>query len=246
MAGESNSGGLAGNSYAMSRELSVRSIKILNNSTLTSFDRLHIGVNNLIDHVGLNYAENDAHGWELGLANLYENRVFGNRNVYLIKTGQGGSQVLTWVEGHAYSAESQTIFPYTTFIARVQAGLHLVDSLENGRTPDVVMLWSCGINDAGALTSTSIFKDTTIHVFNALRTAIGINFPIIQTQFQDITPVYDTKIAEIASELTDVYYISTAGYETTQVFAGAGYHWGYTGMKQMAAALTTIILSIIQ
>lgn len=245
MAGESNSGGLAGNSYATSRELSQRRIKIFNNTTLSSFDRLHVGVNNLIGHVGLNYAENDAHGWELGLANLYDEGAFGGRTVYLIKTGQGGTRVIMWIQGNNYIAESQVVFPYTTFVDRVQAGISLVESVEDS-IPQIVMLWSMGINDAGNSTSVSDFKSTSVTVLTALRTAIGNNFPIIMTQLQDITPVYDVAMAEIASEMDDVYVINTSGYETTQVFAGAGYHWGYTGMKQMDVALVNQILTIIQ
>ena len=52
--GESNSGGYALNSEASPRELGRRrSVKILNNTTLATFDDLDIGVNNLVGHTGL-------------------------------------------------------------------------------------------------------------------------------------------------------------------------------------------------
>ncbi len=241
---ESGGGGLAANSYATSGELAVRNVKILNNNTLTSFDPLHIGVNNLVNHVGLNYAQNDAHGWELGVANKYDDGVFPGRNVYICKIAQGGTTVSMWSEGNSYSAESQTVFPYTVAIARIQAALHLIDSLET-LPPDIVMWSSLGVNDAGIGTTPTDFKNGYINLLNDFRSDIGIDFPIIMSQFQGINPVYDVVISQIPSSVSGTYYINTASYETTQVVAGPGYHFGYSGMKQMAYDLITLTLSIL-
>ena len=243
MAGESNAGGLADNSEATASEVATRSIKILNNTTLTSFSFLNIGTNNLTGHVGLIYAENDAHGWELQIANRKDDGDFGARAVYLVKAGQGGTVIAEWADEATYNAESQTIEPYDVFIARVRAAINIVDSIHN-RMPDVIMLWSIGINDAGIGTTTGTYKTAVKAVFNLMRTDIGIDFPIIQTQFQSINTVYDAVINDITNEMTDVYAINTTGAETTQVFAGAGSHWGYTGMKQIADDMIDLILSI--
>lgn len=245
MAGESNSGGLAANTYASQQELSARRIKILNNTTYASFDSLHIGVNNLIGHVGLNYAEDSAQGWELEIANLYDQNVFTNRTVYLCKRGQGGTLVSQWFRGATYTAEAQTVEPYDTALAGIRAAYNLITAIHN-RPPQVVILWSDFVNDAGAGTSTATFKANTKTVFQQFRDDLGYgDFPIIMTQGQSITPVYDAKMVEITNEMSNVYVINTTGAETTQVFAGAGSHWGYTGMKQIALAMVTLMLTVL-
>lgn len=245
MAGESNAGGLAANSSATAPELATRTIKILNNTTLATFDFLNIGTNNLVNHVGLNYADNDAHGWELQLANSFDARAFGNRPVYIVKIAQGGTTAAMWADEATYSAESQTIEPFDVAIARIQAAIHLADSIHN-KTPDVVMWWSLGINDIGIATDPGTYEDQVMAVFTAMRTEIGIEFPIIQTQFQSIDNTLDASISNIATGLDDVYVVNTTGAETSQVFDGSGTHWGYTGMKQVASSLISLTLTILQ
>lgn len=244
MAGESNSGGLADNSLATSPELASRNIKILNNTSL-QFENLNIGTNNLIHHVGLLFAASTGHGWELQLANRYDDGDFGNRSVYIVKAGQGGTTAAMWADEATYSAESETIEPYDTWVTRVQAAIHIIDSIHN-KTPQIVMWWSLGNNDATAGTNVDVYEDEVLAIFTSLRTEIGIQFPIIQTQFQDISPVYDTKIDDITGELDDVYKISTSGAETSQTYCCTGNHWGYTGAKLVANRFIDLTLTIIQ
>jgi hypothetical protein len=246
-AGESNSGGQAANSYATSGELAPRNLKILNNTTLASFDALDIGTNNLVGHVGLGYASASAHAWELELANQYDAGVFGSRPVYLVKAGQGGSIVNQWLVGGSYTAESTTIGPYSTFISRVNAAIPLVETL-TGQTPDVVLFWSQGINDrdfaSGDITT---WTSKTQTVFSNMRTDLGLTLPIFSTQFQGMTNLgpFNTAIAGMESSVTNFHAIDTTGAETAQVFDGAGYHWGYTGAKAVANSLITALLSLL-
>lgn len=244
-AGESNSGGLADNSLSTIPERAPRRIQIFNNTTLAGFDSLDVGYNNLEGHVGLNFVHDLAHGWELQIANRYAAGDFGARKVYIVKTGQGGSTISMWAVGGTYSAEAQTIEPYATAIDRIQAAIHLVDSI-HGKMPDVVMLWSLGINDMGIATDATTFKNATKAVFQQFRDDLGIgDFPIITTQFQEINPTYDAVLADIPEEMANVYSIATTGAEISEVVAGAGSHWGYHGMKQIANDLVDFTLSIL-
>lgn len=244
MAGESNSGGLADNSLASAPEVAARNIKILNNTTLTSFDALDIGTNNLVDHVGLLFASSVAHGWELQLANRYDDGDFGNKTVYIVKAGQGGTTGAMWADEATYSAEAQTIEPYDTWVSRVQAALHLIDSIHHV-VPQIVMWWSLGYNDIVAGTNVDVYKDEVQAVFTSMRTEIGIDFPIIQTQFQSINTAYDTAIDDITGLLDDVYKISTSGAETSQTFCCTGNHWGYTGAKLVSDRFIDLTLTIL-
>lgn len=242
--GESNSGGLADNTFATGPELAARNLTIFDNVGLASFDPLEVGVNNLVGHLGLIYAMNDAHGWELELANRYDDGDFGGRDVFLCKAGQGGTMVAMWADEATYSAESQTIEPFDVFIARVQAAIALIES-QTGQTPDVFLFWSLGINDNGNGTPVATFKAAQKDVFDDIRAELGINLPIYMTQFQSMGSMttYDVAIGEIASEMTDVTAINTTGAETAEVFAGPGSHWGYTGMKQVANSLINALIS---
>lgn len=243
-AGESPSGGLGGNTYATAGELAKRRLRILNNTTLLSFDSLDVGTNNLTGHLGLIYASADAHGFEIELANRYDDGDFGTRKVYLCKAGQGGTRISMWADEATYSAESQTVEPYDTFIARVQAAISIIES-ETGLTPLVVMFWNMGINDAGIGTNEETFKTTMKDVFALMRTDLGITLPIYMTQYQDITPIYDDEMQEITTEIDDAYVIPTNDAETVEVFAGAGYHFGYTGSKVVSGRMIDLLLTHI-
>lgn len=239
-AGESNSGGLAGNSYATSPELAKRKLKILNNSTLASFDSLDIGSNNLTGHNALEYAAADAHGWELELANKVDSGYFGSREVFLCKAGQGGTKIVNWFAGSFYNG---SVYSYETFLLRVDSARTIIER-ETGEEPDIVILWSQGINDAADTTG---WKNNQIKVFENIKEDLGFDVPIVVTQFQSISiPAYfNTSISEIAALMTNIYPANTSGAETSQVFAGAGGHWGYTGAKLVADIMLAIVLNDI-
>jgi hypothetical protein len=235
--GESNSGGIANNSSATTFELAPRNLKILNNTTLASFDNLHIGNNNQFGHKGLEFAFSTGHGFELELANKYDQGVFGQRQVFLCKAGQGGTVIENWVDGVLYN----TIDPYSLFITRVQAAINLIKT-QTQQTPIVVMFWSQGINDGG--NNVPLWKTKTKSLFASLRQDLGITLPIYSTQFQGMGfSSTDTAIAEIESEISNFKAINTAGAETSDVVAGVGIHWGYLGMKQVTNSLINSLIT---
>jgi hypothetical protein len=242
--GESNSGGIADNSYATEGELAKRKLKILNNTTKASFDSLDIGNNNLTGHLGLIYAASNAHGWELQIANKYDSSYFGSRQVFICKAGQGGTTISQWAS--SYTAEGYTYYPLDTFLLRVNSAIELI-SEQTGQTPVTVMFWSQGINDNSG--DVSAWKTATKNLFTEIRDSLNITLPIVMTQFQSITAVtltsFDTAITEITTEMSDVYAVNTTGAEVTEVYAGAGSHWGYTGMKVVANLMIGVLINNI-
>jgi hypothetical protein len=242
-AGESNSGGQAANSYATSGELAARNLKILNNTSLSAFDALNIGTNNLTGHLGLGYVSTTAHAWELELANQYDAGVFGDRVVYLVKAGQGGTNISQWLPGATYSAESSSVEPYATFIDRVSAAIPLVTSLE-GEAPDVYLFWSQGINDAST-GDIPTWKSNTQTVFANMRSDLGITLPIYSTQFQGMSGLTNINNAIATLSVSNYHVIDTTGAETAEVMDGAGIHWGYHGAKTVANNLITALLAAL-
>ncbi len=226
--GESNSGGYALNSQAPSGEIGVRdSVLILNNTTLTSFDTLNIGGNNITGHTGL--SNGVIHGFELELANEADIERFYKQPVHLIKTGQGGSTIAQWNIGGGY---------LTTFTDRITAAKSLINFADYR----VVLLFSLGINDAIAGTNVNTWKTGILAHFVNLRSIVGIpNLPIIMTEFETMggtSTAYDTytsMIQTIASEDPNVYSVDATG--ATKRDAN---HWDYYGMKLMSSRLLTV------
>lgn len=226
--GESNSGGIALNSQALSAEIGLRpSVKILNNVTLSSFDTLNIGVNNLIGHDGLEAYSGLCHGFELELANRAESSdPYYMNPCYLIKTGQGGSQIAQW--------NNDTNLFYTRFLARVTQGKIRMPN-PNYRT---VVLYSIGINDAIYGTTTAAFKTGVSAHFVRMRSILGADTPIIMTQFQSMLSygTFDTAIAELADEIDNVYCVSSSGAGMRDAN-----HWSYAGMKTVTGLMLDIV-----
>ena len=97
--GESNSGGIGSNAQATPAERKARPcVQIMNlTNGRFNFEPLHLGVNNLRAHVGLQKYYDTCHGFENQLANVVETNAFpGYKQVYLIKTGHGGSRIAQW------------------------------------------------------------------------------------------------------------------------------------------------------
>ncbi len=213
-AGESNSGGVAPNSSAISSELQSRiSVQILNNTNLL-FENLDIGTNNLIGHTGLESYQNNSHGWELGLANLVENNIFPNSKVYIVKTGQGGSTISQWNEMGFYWSEFKT---------RVDAALQIDPTF----TP--ILFYTHGINDAIAGTNIETWKTATIAHFTKIRTRYGNDLPIIWPKLMSTYSAYNTAIDEVVEVTNNCWTVET----TDLTLLGDGNHWDYNGMKTM-------------
>ncbi|MGI9118223.1 MAG: fibronectin type III domain-containing protein, partial [Minisyncoccia bacterium] len=227
--GESNSGGVGLNSSATEQELSPRSAVQIMNLTSESFffEDLQIGVNNLRDHAGLEGSYDIKHGFELGLANLTEEGSFpDNSQVYLIKTGQGGSRVSEWDENSGY---------WTKFLNRTNAATELIPS--QGR--QWVVWLSLGINDALANESPELWKTEMISYINRLKQQLP-NAIIIMTEFQAMPansgyPSYNDIIEQLASEQPNVFSLNTDGSATD-----GENHWSYAGLKTVASGMADI------
>jgi len=219
--GESNSGGYALNSEAPSGELGVRSsVSILNPVSLV-FESLSIGGNNLLDHTGL--SNGVTHGFELELANRADT-VPKYSNVKLIKTGHGGSTIGQWNVGGSY---------FTKFSQRIAAAKTFIDFADY----NIVILFSLGINDAGAGTNINTWKTGVTNHFAAMRSEIGFgDVPIAVTQFQGMGNNaygnFNIAIQELANTLTNIYPVDVTGAGLRDPN-----HWNYSGMKLVSGRL---------
>jgi hypothetical protein len=225
ISGESNAGGEAENSDATSPELAPRTnVKIINSYTLL-FETLDIGTNNILDHQDIDDAPTSQwHGWELQIANRKDaGTAFGIGTLHMVKTGQGSSTIAQWNDGGTY---------YTKFKDRVDAAVDILEG--QGKTLQLYLIWSQGLNDMVAGTSVATWKAATIAHFEKIRLRYG-SVRIIMTQFNDITgtSAFNTAIAEICAELDDCHYVSTAGAPVKHPVDNP-YHWNYSGMKQIA------------
>lgn len=226
--GESNSGGLAPNSGGTPTELGSRSgVKILNNRSIV-FENLNIGAhNNLIGHAGLEDYDSSSHGWELELANRVASGDMPNPT-YLVKTGQGGSIIGNWGIGGIYGG----IYPWDTMMFRVDTSIALIRAA-TGRRPKLFIFYSQGINDMVASTNVSVWKAATKAHIQKIRDKWGERVPFFMTNFyQGGYTTYNTAIAEICSEMTEVYLIDTNGANNDGV-----YHWLFSGMNLVADRL---------
>lgn len=221
LTGESNSGGIGLNSAATPAELAARPyVQIMN---LTSgpfgFEPLHLGVNNLRDHAGLESYYDTCHGFENALANAVDAGVFANHSqVNLIKTGQGGSTIAQWAVGASSGY-------WTKFLQRINAGKVQVPSDRQW-----VVWFSLGINDAIAGTPVGEWKTNTVAHLNKIKVELP-GAIIVMTQFQSMTEGvsmtgYNQAIAEIAASEANVFAVASTGADLRDT-----YHWSYAGLK---------------
>jgi|GEM_PF-640865 len=226
--GESNSGGIGLNSDASTSEVASRSsVQVMN---LTSgnflFENLDIGTNNLRDHAGLESYYANSHGLELPLANATEAKAFPDLpQVYLTKTGQGGSIISQWNVGGAY---------WTKFLQRTIAAKTQLP------TDKQWVVWlSLGINDAIAGTPTTTWKSAMVAHLNKIKADLP-GVIIIMTGFQSMTgsgggyPTYNTVIDELAAEEAHVFAISSSGAALRD-----SNHWSSAGIKTVGARMVT-------
>jgi hypothetical protein len=220
--GESNSGGIGRNAEATPAELAARpSVQIMNlTNGLFTFEPLLLGQNNLRDHAGLEGYYAGCHGLELGLANAVEAGSFaGRKQVYLVKTGQGGSKIEQWTPDHQSGY-------WKKFDQRLSATRRQVPT-----NAQWVVWFSLGINDAIANTPMTSWKQNTLaHLKRIKRELPGA--PIVMTQFQSMKryAATDKALAEIAAEEPGIFVVDStgAGMESD------GNHWNYAGLKAVA------------
>jgi hypothetical protein len=232
--GESNSGGFAVNQT--SENGNHTSVKILNNSTLTSFETLHVstigdGVDNThVGHAG-SAGWGAVHGWEIPLATRALAGTFGASPMYLCKTGQGGSQIADWLAGHSQTYSGVTVNPWQTFQDRVDAAISLLTSINGGTAPALYLFWSQGINDIIAGISVATWKANSEDLFTRMRTKYP-TMRIFMTKFnQTSRQTYNTTMDTLATEYTDMYAVDMAG----STFSGE--HWDDAGINTSGGLL---------
>ncbi|QQS22775.1 fibronectin type III domain-containing protein [bacterium] len=227
--GESNSGGIGLNSQATVGELASRSAVQIMNLTSGNFlyENLDIGTNNLRDHSGLEGYYDCCHGFELQLANSTEEHAFpDNPQVYLVKTGHGGSQVTNWAVGQTY---------WTKFLQRTAAAKTQLP--ENRKW---VVFLSLGINDAIAGNNVSTWKTNMIEWMDRIKADLP-GAIIILTGFQSMGyGTYNTAINELAASEPNVYAIDSTGAALRDAN-----HWSYAGLKTVTSSMVTVTKNVL-
>jgi hypothetical protein len=224
--GESNAGGFGLNKSATAAELALRPcVQIMNlTSGKYEFEDLRIGVNNLRKHRMLESRETSCHGFELELANVVaEGALPGYRQVYLIKTGQGGSVLANWKEDQPDWKDN--------FLPRIEAGRKQLPA-------DVqwVVWLSLGINDARRKTpncmTAPIWKTEMSCFIDRLQKELP-KAVIVMTGFQSMGYAeFNQAIAELAAEKKGVFAIDSTGASKAD-----GNHWNYAGLKLITGRL---------
>ena len=226
--GESNSGGNGDNSAASPKERELRAcVQIMNlTSGKFGFENMQLGVNNLRDHFRMtefHYA--NWHGFENELANSVEANTFpGHKQVYLIKTGHGGSRIAEWEQEHPSGY-------WKKFIQRINAGKRQLP--ENHQW---VVWFSLGINDAIAKTPVDQWKKGLgAHLKRMKKQLPGAI--IVMTQFQSMRnyPEIDTALAEIAAREANVFVVDSTGAALKN-----SNHWSYAGLKTVTQRMVKI------
>lgn len=215
--GESNSGGIGLNSEATPAEREPRPcVRIMNltNGRFT-FEPLRLGVNNLRAHAGLEEFYDACHGFENELANAVQANAFpGYRQVYLIKTGQGGSTIAQWA-GDAPGGY------WSKFQTRIETGKRQLPAKARW-----VVWFSLGINDTLARTPLPEWKANTLAHLKRIKTLLP-EAVIVMTQFQAMGYAeIDAAIEAIAAEETNVLIVDSSGAALRD-----NNHWSYAGLK---------------
>jgi hypothetical protein len=219
ISGESNATGYGLNTDASTAELAWRFTKILN----VSNDRMkHLDIpTNQLGSDGV------SHGFELQIANLADSGSFGDRNVYVSKSGEGSTRVAQWMPGTNL---------YNRMTYRIDRSLEQIN-IEHGVVPEMWLLWTQGINDMFDGKTTSSWKDSTKTIFNDLH-FLYPNLKIIITKFnQPSWTTYNTVIQEIDDELDYVWAVDATGAG----LRGDNTHWDYQGLKLVGRRAVAII-----
>lgn len=237
--GESNSTGLATNTYPTTHELSVRpAVQLLDHVSLDSFWNLHVGVNNQIENVqfsGTNPLTGtpywySTHGWELQLANRAEAGDFRRSTVYLAKCGQGGTVIANWDSNASYLG----ISPYQVAVKRIDSARNIIFRATH-QWPQTIVFYNQGINNSGIDTAT--WHSKTVNLFSRLRRDVGVpDMPIEFLDFSSMGPDYYGYIIRnnLPNEITNFKAVSSFG--ATPLLAD-GIHWEYAAVKTNANRL---------
>jgi hypothetical protein len=221
--GESNSGGLGLNADATAEERGPRKSALI--LDLEDADRrfvpLQLGRNNLRRHTGLERYEDTCHGLENQLANAAAAGRFPEHpQVYVVKTGHGGSTIAQW------RPDAATGY-WREFIARTDTARRQL-----GREPQWVVWMSLGINDAIAGTPGDAWQTGMADHLRLIRRHLP-EARIVLTEFQSMGyPEINRRIRAVAAEMP-----GAASVDTTGIPLRDPNHWGYAGLKMVADRL---------
>lgn len=225
--GESNSGGVGRNSSATEKERMPRPcVQIMNlTNGKFGFENLQLGVNNLRDHFG--FKENQYaiyHGFENELANAVEAGAFPKqKQVYLIKTGHGGSRISQWAKDNPSGY-------WKKFVQRTDAAKKQLSG-----NPQWVIWFSLGINDAIAKTPVEKWQEETRTHLKKIKTELP-DCIIVMTQFESMGfPKFNAAIAEIAKDEPNVFSIHSKEADLVDI-----YHWSYAGLKTITQRMIVV------
>jgi len=234
MGAESNSGGMVPNSFALPSELGIRhKIMHLNNFTY-AFEPLNIGVNNNMDHLGINCC--GTHGWELELANQLDSdthQILYNDTTYLIKYGQGGGQLWQFLVQCNPICDSTLGYIGKAYM-RISAARYILDR------PDVIpVIWlQIGINDNQAGLPVDAYKIQLYNHINTMRAIMRDTTPVIIAKFFGQWSTYNNAVDSVANNmgLTKVYTIDGSSTDLLDPW-----HYNYTGMKIMTRRFLNVV-----
>jgi hypothetical protein len=232
--GESNAGGQALNSQLTAAELAASSaIKILNNTTLTSFDNLDIGTNNVVGHSGITVGT--THGLENEIMNYVKaNTLTYGANAYMVKAGQGGATMLQFEVGNAAGY-------YATYLARINAAKSLLTGLGITRYKPII-IFSIGLNDIGANTTPTDFLEKTKQFVANVRAPIGMgNVPCITHDFLGFPnwTTYNAVHSQLLTIIPNLSIVTSNGISLKDVS-----HPDATGYKMIASKMMNLISTL--
>lgn len=237
IAGESNAGGFAKNSDLSNEEKAERpEMKIFNNTTMV-FENLHIGVNNLLGHVGINDSLTQ-HGFECGIAN-YTKMGYVWGPLYVVKSGFGGAIIKYYNDSTDVSYLGSGKNPWQLLKQRLDSAKKIVKDLNGGVSPKIYLLWTQGINDSNQGTNSGAWKDSTKSFFTKFRLRYG-PVPIFTTLLMSPFTEYSSRISEYCSEISNCFPISAEG---APVQSGSVTHWSALGNKIIAYNFLSLLRS---
>jgi hypothetical protein len=224
--GESNTGG-QGLVSALPTSLTtatprVQQLIVPNSRGYTNvgnFEPLHIGVNNNLDHSGL---DPTYHSWEAGfLQHLDANPQ--TEPIYYVQTGQGGSTFVQWGAGGDGLTRAETRIAYA--LARF-ADLGIAVQWE---------IWlSLGINSFLGGISTGAYQAGMIQLVSDIRAMLGVGTaarvrsPMFMQTVRDAWPALVAVHEALPASISNMQIINTAGIPTDDI-----YHWSSLGQRQL-------------
>lgn len=219
MGGESNEPGEALNSEASAAEKLQRT-SFMWNINIERFQKMLLGYNNLGSILTM-------HGIELQLANLHDSLAFGQRNFYMIKTGQGTTRTAEWMPD---------TYLYQRLIYRVDKAFAQIMA-SHGTVPEFWLFFTLGINDMFAGYPSADFKDDMNVILGALHTHYP-SMKIILTKFnQPSYTGYNTVIQELDDENSWIWALDAQD----AAYAVDNTHWNYTGFKLLGRRVVELI-----